>query len=144
MTSARGIDFDIRPSRQLICWLILLVALATAAPLFTSLPLPVRWLLSAAVVVDGVRRIHRYRHPACRRLSWAADGVWTVAGRHGPATEAELRAARRVGQGVCLSLRWRRRWLHLLFLPDNTPAADLRMLRARLKRVRVPPADGLP
>ncbi|MET4674739.1 hypothetical protein [Luteibacter sp. ME-Dv--P-043b] len=144
MTSARGIDFDIRPSRQLTCWLVMLVALAAASPLFTALPLPVRWLSTAAIVVDGVRRIHRYRHPAWRRLSWAADGAWTVTGRHGAATEAELRAARRVGQGVCLSLRWRRRWLHLLFLPDNTPAADLRMLRARLKRVRAAPADGLP
>jgi hypothetical protein len=143
MTSARGIGFEIRPSNRLTGWLVLVVCLAAAAPLFTSLPTPLRGLLMAFVGFDGARRIRRYRHPACRHLFWAADGAWTITDRHGASSEVDLRAARRVGLGMCLSFDGRRGALHVLLCPDSTAEADLRMLRARLKRVRPQASDAV-
>jgi hypothetical protein len=132
MTSARGISFEVRPSATLTGVLSFVVCLAGLAPLLTSFPLPLRWLLSAAVVFDGIRRIARFRHAGPRRIGWAADGVWSVTDRRGAVAVAELVGARRVGTAVFLSFRWRRGAGHVALLADNTPADDLRILRARL------------
>ena len=134
MTSARGISFEVRPSATLTGLLACVTGLAGVAPLLTSLPLPVRWLLSAGVFFGGVRRITRFRHARLRRVGWAADGVWTVTDRHGTVFPADLVAARRIGTAVLLSLRWRRGAGHVALLTDNTPADELRVLRARLGR----------
>lgn len=132
MTSARGISFEVRPSATLTWALACVVCLASLAPLFTSLPFPLRWLLGAGAAVDGFRRIARFRHAGPHRIGWAADGVWSVTDRHGAVAVAELTGSRRVGAAVFLSLRWRRGAGHVALLPDNTPAEELRILRGRL------------
>lgn len=138
MTSARGISFEVKPSAALTGLLASVVCLAGLAPLLTSFPLPLRWLLGAAVVVDGFRRIARFRHAGPCRIGWAADGVWSVTDRRGVVAVAELVGARRVGTAVFLSFRWRRGAAHVALLPDNTPADDLRILRARLGAATAP------
>lgn len=115
-------------------WLFLLVCLATVAPWFTSMPLFVRWLLSAAIGVFGMLRVQRYRRPRLCRLHWALDGMWSVTDRRGMAMPAELVEARRVGVAMFLRFRWRGGAGHVLLMSDNTPADDLRLLRGRLKR----------
>jgi len=134
MTSAQGISFEIKPSATLNAWLVVVVCLATLAPLFTSLPLFARWSSMAVVGVFGMRRVRRYRHPRLRRLHWAVDGVWSVTDRRGLAMPAELLHVRRVGLAVFLRFRWRGGAGHVLLMPDSTPTEHLRLLRGRLKR----------
>ncbi|MDR6641335.1 hypothetical protein J2X57_000529 [Luteibacter sp. 1214] len=134
MTSAQGISFEIKPSATLTVWLVLVVCLATLAPLFTSLPLFACWSSMAVIGVFGMRRVRRYRHPRLRRLHWAVDGVWSVTDRRGLAMPAELFHVRRVGLAMFLRFRWRGGAGHVLLMPDSTSTEHLRLLRGRLKR----------
>lgn len=135
MTSARGISFEIRPSALLTAWLIVLVCLATLAPIFTSLPFVVRCPAAAIIGVFGIQRVHAYRQPRLRLLHWAVDGSWSVTDRRGVAVPAELLAARRVGLAMFLAFRWRDGAGHVALLPDNAHPDDLRRLRGCLKPV---------
>jgi hypothetical protein len=134
MISAQGISFDVKPSATLTSLLGTVVGLATAAPLFTGLPFPLRGLVAAGTAVFGIWRITRYRTPVLRRVAWVGEGVWSVTARNGIVTSAELLAARRVGVALFLSLRWRHGAGHLVLLPDNTPPQTLRLLRSQLGR----------
>src|ERR1700754_961337 len=78
MTSARGIGFEYRPSVKLTRLAAGIVALATAAPLFTALPWYARWPLAAGIALHGYRRLRAFRRPAVGALAWASAGVWTV------------------------------------------------------------------
>jgi hypothetical protein len=118
----------------LTAWLFLVVCLATVAPLFTSMPLFVRWLVSAGIGVSGMLQVQRYRRPRLCRLHWALDGMWSVTDRRGMALPAELLDVRRVGVAMFLRFRWRDGAGHVLLMPDNTSTEDLRLLRGRLKR----------
>lgn len=136
MRSAHGISFDLRPSPLLSRFVLLVVALATLAPLFTSLPLIARWALAAVIAAVGLWRAAHGRRPAIKALHWAFDGLWTVRHRSGRTFPAELVASRVVGTSVFLHFRWKGGSGHVALLPDNTDADPLRVLRARLSAVR--------
>jgi hypothetical protein len=136
MRFAHGISFEVRPSAFLSRFVLLIVALATIAPLFTSLPWFVRWVLAAVIGVVGLMRAAHGRRPVLRTLEWAFDGLWTVKERSGRAFPAELIASRVVGTSVFLQFRWNGRTGHVALLPDNTDADHLRVLRARLAAAR--------
>src|ERR1700754_960331 len=107
MRFARGISFDVRPSRLLSRIVLLIVALATIAPLFTSLPWIARLALAGLIAVFGLARAAHGRRPRLRSLDWAFDGLWTVRDRGGRAIPAELVASRVVGTSVFLHFRWK-------------------------------------
>lgn len=134
MTSAQGISFDVRPSASLTRLLVLVVCLASLAPLFTQLSFTSRCLLSGGIGVFGAWRILRYRQPVVCRVAWVGEDAWTVTGRAGTVATAELVSARRVGRALFLSMRWRGGAGHLALMPDNMPAGTLRLLRSRLGR----------
>jgi hypothetical protein len=136
MRSAHGISFEVRPSARLSRFVLLIVALATIAPLFTSLPWIARWALAGVIAAVGLVRAAHGRRPVLARLDWAFDGLWTVRERSGPTYPAELVASRVVGTSVFLRFRWNGRAGHVALLPDNTDAGHLRVLRARLSAVR--------
>ena len=132
MTSAYAIGFDVRPSPALHLLTTILVALATAAPLFTGLPWTLRVAFSMGILGFGVRRLLALRRPAVVAVSWSAADVWRVTLAHGASSTAELRGARLLAGAVFLHLHWPDGAGHLALLPDNVPADDLRRLRARL------------
>jgi hypothetical protein len=136
MRFVHGISFDIRPSPLLSRFVLLIVALATLAPLFTSLPWIARWALAALIGVVGCARAALGRRPAMKTLEWAFDGLWKVRDRAGRAFPAELTASRVVGTSVFLHFRWNGGAAHVALLPDNTAADSLRVLRARLSAAR--------
>ncbi|HVI55765.1 MAG TPA: hypothetical protein VM621_12040 [Luteibacter sp.] len=136
MRFAHGISFDIRPSPLLSRLVLAMVALATVAPLFTSLPTVARLALAGLIAAVGLARAAHGRRPAVRTLDWAFDGLWTVRDRKGRAFPAELVASRVVGTSVFLHFRWNGRAGHVALLPDNTDAGHLRTLRARLSAAR--------
>ena len=136
MRFAHGISFDVRPSPLLSRFVLLIVALATIAPLFTSLPWIARLALAGLIAVIGLVRAAHGRRPVVRVLDWAFDGLWTVRDRSGRAFPAELVASRVVGTSVFLHFRWNGRAGHVALLPDNTDAEHLRVLRARLSAAR--------
>jgi hypothetical protein len=113
-------------------FVLLVVALATVAPLFTSLPWIARWTLAGLIAAVGFARAAHGRRPVLDRLDWAFDGLWTVRERSGRTYPAELVAWRVVGTSVFLHFRWDGRAGHVALLPDNTDAGHLRVLRARL------------
>ena len=136
MRFAHGISFDIRPSPLLSRLVLLIVALATVAPLFTSLPWIARLALAGLIAVIGLVRAAHGRRSVVRVLDWAFDGLWTVRDRSGRAYPAELVASRVVGTSVFLHFRWKGGAGHVALLPDNTDADHLRILRARLSAAR--------
>ena len=136
MRSAHGISFEVRPSARLSRFVLLVVALATIAPLFTSLPWMARWPLAGVIAAIGFARAAHGRRPVLVQLDWAFDGLWTVRERSGRTYPAELVASRVVGTSVFLHFRWNGRAGHVALLPDNTDAGHLRVLRARLSAVR--------
>ncbi|MGY3231346.1 hypothetical protein ACVWWJ_002830 [Luteibacter sp. HA06] len=136
MKFARGISFDVRPSPLLSRFVLLIVALATIAPLFTSLPWIARLALSGLILAVGLGRAAHGRSPELQVLEWAFDGLWTVRERSGRSFPAELVASRVVGTSVFLHFRWNGRAGHVALLPDNTDAEHLRVLRARLSAAR--------
>jgi len=136
MRFAHGISFDVRPSPLLSRFVLLIVALATIAPLFTSLPWIARLALAGLIAVIGLVRAAHGRRPVVRVLDWAFDGLWTVRDRSGRAFPAELVASRVVGTSVFLHFRWKGGAGHVALLPDNTDADHLRVLRARLSAAR--------
>jgi hypothetical protein len=136
MRSAHGISFDVRPSPLLSRFVLLVVALATIAPLFTSLPWIARWALAGLIAAMGLVRAAHGRRPALRVLDWAFDGLWTVRDRTGRRFPAELVGSRVVGTSVFLHFRWKGGSGHVALLPDNTDADHLRVLRARLSAAR--------
>jgi hypothetical protein len=136
MRSAHGISFELRPSPLLSRFVLLIGALATLAPLFTSLPWIARWALAAVIVAVGLRRAAHGRRPAIKAVDWAFDGLWTVQHRSGRTFPAELVASRVVGTSVFLHFRWKGGSGHVALLPDNTDGDHLRVLRARLSAVR--------
>jgi len=136
MRSAHGISFDVRPSPLLSRFVLLVVVLATIAPLLTSLAWIPRWALAGVIAVVGLVRAAHGRRSAIRALDWAFDGLWTVRDRAGRAFPAELVASRVVGTSVFLHFRWKGGAGHVAFLPDNTDAGHLRVLRARLSAAR--------
>jgi hypothetical protein len=115
---------------------LLIVALATIAPLLTSLPWIARWALAAFIAVAGLVRAAHGRRPAVKLLEWAFDGLWTVRDHTGRSFPAELVASRVVGTSVFLHFRWNGRAGTVALLPDNTDAEHLRVLRARLSAAR--------
>jgi hypothetical protein len=136
MRFAHGISFDVRPSPLLSRFVLLIVALATIAPLFTSLPWIARLALAGLIAAVGFARAAHGRRPAVRVLEWAFDGLWTVQDRAGRSFPAELVASRVVGTSVFLHFRWKGGAGHVALLPDNTDADHLRVLRARLSAAR--------
>jgi hypothetical protein len=136
MRSAHGISFDVRPSPLLSRFVLLVVALATIAPLFTSLPWMARLTLAGLIAAIGLVRAAHGRRPAVRVLDWAFDGLWTVRDRTGRSFPAELVASRVVGTSVFMHFRWKGGAGHVALLPDNTDADHLRVLRARLSAAR--------
>ena len=136
MRSAHGISFDVRPSPLLSRFVLLIVALATIAPLFTSLPWIARLTLAGLIAAIGLVRAAHGRRPAVRVLDWAFDGLWTVRDRTGRSFPAELVASRVVGTSVFMHFRWKGGAGYVALLPDNTDADHLRVLRARLSAAR--------
>lgn len=136
MRSARGISFEVRPSPFLSRFVLLIVALATIAPLFTSLPWIARLALAGLIAAVGLLRAAHGRRSAVMLLDWAFDGLWTVHDHAGRRFPAELVAFRVVGTSVFLRFRWNGRAGHVALLPDNTDAEHLRVLRARLSAAR--------
>ena len=136
MRFAHGISFDVRPSALLSRFVLLIVALAAIAPLFTSLPWIARLALAGLIAGVGLVRVAHGRRPRLRSLDWAFDGLWTVRDRTGRAFPAELVASRVVGTSVFLHFRWKGGAAHVALLPDNTDADHLRVLRARLSAAR--------
>ena len=136
MRFAHGISFDIRPSPLLSRFVLLIVALATIAPLFTSLPWIARLALAGLIAAIGLVRAAQGRRPAVWVLDWAFDGLWTVRDRSGRSFPAELVGSRVVGTSVFLHFRCKGRSGHVALLPDNTDADHLRVLRARLSAAR--------
>ncbi|MDQ0007952.1 hypothetical protein J2T07_000111 [Luteibacter jiangsuensis] len=138
MTSAPGTGFDIRPSATLSRLGAGVVALATVAPLFTGLPRMIAWLFAAGIAWHGCRRLVAFRRPAIVSLRWTFDDVWSVRLRGGGERPADLTDARIFGTSVFLRLRWRDGRGRVALLPDNAPADDLRLLRARLSTRQAP------
>lgn len=138
MTSAPGTGFDIRPSATLSRFGVGIVALATAAPLFTGLPRTIAWLLAACLAWHGCRRLVAFRRSAIVSLRWTLDDAWSVRLRGGGERPADLKDARIFGTSVFLRLRWRDGEGRVALLPDNTPADDLRLLRAHLSTRQAP------
>jgi toxin CptA len=136
MRFAHGISFDVRPSPLLSRFVLLIVALATVAPLFTSLPWIARLALAGVIAAVGLLRAAHGRSARVQGLDWAFDGLWTVREHSGRAFPAELVASRVVGTSVFLHFRWDGRAGHVALLPDNTDAGHLRVLRARLSAAR--------
>jgi len=136
MRFAHGISFDVRPSPRLSRFVLLIVALATLAPLLTSLPWIARLALAGLIAVIGLVRAAHGRRPVVRVVEWAFDGLWTVRDHAGRAFPAELVASRVVGTSVFLHFRWKGGAAHVALLPDNTDADHLRVLRARLSAAR--------
>ncbi|NII53725.1 hypothetical protein [Luteibacter sp. SG786] len=137
MTSARGIGFDCRPSATLTALVATVLLLATAAPFFTSLPWYLRTALATIVAAYGLRRLRVFREPPVAAVSLSQAGLWSVTLRTGRNAPAELLHARLFAGGVFLHLGWRGGTAHLVLLPDNVPAEDLRLLRARIRSRRV-------
>ncbi|MDR6935514.1 hypothetical protein [Luteibacter sp. 3190] len=132
MTSVRGIAFDYRPSVALTRLGAGIVFLASVSPLFTGLPGVLRCFVSVGIAFVGWRQLAAWRRPPVTALAWAADGVWSVTLPAGSGREAELRHARVFGRAVFLDLRWDGGAAQVALLPDNAPAEELRLLRARL------------
>ncbi|WP_448097329.1 hypothetical protein [Luteibacter yeojuensis] len=138
MTSARGTAFELRPSATLSRLGAGVVALAAVAPLFTGLPWTIRCPLAMGIAWCGYRRIVAFRQSAIVSLRWTLDDVWFVRLRGGAERPADLEDARIFGASVFLRLRWRDGGGQVALLPDNTPADDLRLLRARLSTRQAP------
>jgi hypothetical protein len=138
MTSVPGTGFDIRPSATLSRFGAGIVALATMAPLFTGLPRTIAWLFAAAIAWHGYRRLVAFRRSAIVSLRWTLDDAWSVRLRGGGERPADLKDARIFGTSVFLRLRWRDGEGRVALLSDNTPADDLRLLRAHLSTRQAP------
>src|ERR1700754_4285412 len=122
MRSAHGISFDVRPSPLLSRFVLLIVALATAAPLFTSLPWIARLALAGIIAAVGLWRAAHGRSPKLTLLEGGFDGLWTLRDRSGRSFPAELVTSRVVGTSVFLHFRWEAGAGHVALLPDNTDA----------------------
>ncbi|SFW20722.1 hypothetical protein [Luteibacter sp. UNCMF366Tsu5.1] len=136
MTSAHAISFDVRPSPTLILLAVVVVVLATAAPLFAGLPWSCRLSLALVIAGVGAWRLRAFHRPAVAALGWSAADVWHVTLADGSGTTAELRDSRIVAGAVFLHLRWSGGAVHVALLADNAPADELRRLRARLHTAR--------
>ena len=132
MTSARGIGFEHRPSTTLTALVAAVACLATLAPFFTSLPWYLRWPLAAIVGVYGWLRVRAFRCPPVAAFRLSPAGLWTVTLRNGRDVPATLADSRLFGSAVFLRLHWRGGAGHVALLPDNTPAAELRVVRVVL------------
>ncbi|HEY4294031.1 hypothetical protein [Luteibacter sp.] len=133
MTSARGTSFEHRPSATLTALVATVLCLATVAPFFTSLPWYFRWPLTAVVGAFGLLRLRAFRRSPVAAFRLSPAGLWTVTLRSGRDVPAELAESRLFASAVFLRLRWRGGEGQVALLPDNTPADDLRFLRARLR-----------
>jgi len=132
MTFAHGTRFEPRPSATLTRLLATVVALAAAAPIFTSLPWYLRLTLPVGLAIHGSRGIMRYRQMPLRSVSWSWDDFWLVTDRQGRPRPADLVAARVAGTCVFLHLAWQGGTGRLALFPDNMDTDELRLLRARL------------
>lgn len=134
--AARGIDFVHRPSVALTLLAATILCLATLAPLLTSLPWYFRVPLTVLVGGVGASRLRAFRHSPVVAFRLSATGLWLVTLRYRRDVPAELVYARVFGSAVFLELRWRGGAGRMALLPDNTPADDLRFLRAHIRTTR--------
>ncbi len=141
MSSSRSaplIDLDIRPSRQLAAFVVLIHLLALVAVAAAGIPWLLRVALGVALAGNLVRACAQ-GHPglgSIRRAVWFADGEWALVDVHGRSFGAEAEPG-----PVCLPwlvvvrLRPLRagRVRNLVLAADSADADVLRRLRTRLR-----------
>ncbi|MGE7136980.1 protein YgfX [Luteibacter sp. NPDC031894] len=131
--AARGIHVVVHPSKTLTILVASVLVLATVAPLLTSLPWATRYPLAVVAGCHGLLRLRAFRRSPVAAFRLSSAAFWTVTQRNGRDIRAELAGSRVFGPAVFLHLRWRGGAGQVALLPDNTPADELRLLRARLR-----------
>ena len=136
---ALPLRLDYRPSR----YLMLAVAGVHAAALLVLLPLPlagwIKWLVAAAVVVQGAviwrRHVSLSAPAAVKRLIWAGDNRWELFSADGGSREARLLPAAYIHPWLVI-LRFiteDKRRCAVILPPDSLDPDSHRRLRVQLR-----------
>ena len=143
MTSAPAIGFDYAPSRWLQRAMLLVAALAVLAVMSCALPLWIRWMLTAAVLLATWWTRRRLLGSALRAAGWGTQLEWSLHLADNEDVPARLLSFRVLGPFVLLRLHAGDPGVHALLLgPDNSDADIRRRLRMRLATVQ--PGEALP
>jgi len=136
MKSVPAIAFDYRPSRGLLCGILIMAVLALVAIALCGLGMA--WKLglaaSAAAYVGWV--LGKFLHLPCVRIVWHSAGHWRLHDARGGEQTGEFVRAVALGVLTVLVLKTApKRALAFVLLPDNCDAETRRKLRVRLARV---------
>jgi len=115
---------------------MLVAASAAFAPWASGLSLPLRALLSLAVVLVAVSGLRRHLRPEWHRVSWQSD-AWHLVDAEGREHDATLTGHRDVFGGSVRVLRFGLRdgsRCHVVLAPDNLDAETRRRLTLLLAR----------
>ena len=131
MTSAPAIGFEYRPSRWLAAAVGGMLVLALVAVGLSGLAGWIKVLVGAASIAGVLAsRVRQAAPPAS--VGWSPDSGWSLLGRGGDETAAELSSFRVVAGCLVLELRAEGRRQVLWLLPDNCDPDTRRRLRMRL------------
>ncbi|HEX6930096.1 MAG TPA: protein YgfX [Gammaproteobacteria bacterium] len=127
---------DVRESRCLFLFSLLLVTAAASAPWRAPVPAAISWLFVIALLPAALSQV-RWARGELSRIAWQSDGRWVLVDRRGREHEdARLLPGIFVGARL-LVLHWRcracRRKFRAALLPDNCDPDDFRRLVMRLR-----------
>ncbi len=136
---AAPLRFEIQPSRLLARFLFCVHALALLAAWAAPLSVPLRVLLTAAILASGWRELRRQRGIRVRMPSsivWGADGSWSVhAGGRWQSAHLE-RTVHEHPMLVVLPLRTEDGRIHRVVIPPDAVDVDsYRRLRVRIRHM---------
>jgi len=131
MTSAPAIGFEYRRSRWLAFGVASVMVLAWLSIALCGLPGWAKLALAGATFLGVLASLLR-QPPVPASVGWSPDAGWTLLGRDGQETRAELVAHRVLAGCLLLDLRAGRQRQVLWLLPDNSDADTRRRLRMRL------------
>ncbi|MEO7065942.1 MAG: hypothetical protein ABI114_03440 [Rhodanobacter sp.] len=138
MTSAPAIGFEYRPSHWLRALLWIVGALALLAVAICALPLWLKALLIAGVLLVTWRTVQRWSKASVSAAGWGdADRGWMLHMGSLGEVPATLLSFRVMGSFILLRFRSETGIQVLLLAPDNTDEDIRRRMRMRLATVQV-------
>lgn len=143
MKSAPTIAFEYRPSRRVLCVLVLVAVLAGTAPWLSALPWMACLAATLAICAVALQAGHGFMHPPIARIAHRGDG-WVLIDAQGNEQGAQLRGHRHLG--TLITLDWRCAGgarMRAVLAGDNLDADTRRRLIVLLRRVAHAQAPAL-
>jgi len=136
MKSVPAIAFDYRPSRGLLCGILIMAVLASLAIALCGLGMAWKLGLVALAAAYTGWALRKFLHPPFARIVWHSAGHWRLHDARGGERAGEFVRAVALGVLTVLVLKTApKRALAFVLLPDNCDAETRRKLRVRLVRV---------